>query len=125
MPILKRPPTVRILRVRHRADAPPRPLGCRWCGHPPYAHDDRHALHGRPHRWEHPTSRQMAARMAVRRRLGLCGTLPAAAPTRPLRVAPPAGPRLPRPVAVVPPGRGRSPDTPARSRREPYRMVSA
>ncbi len=124
MPILKRPPAVRILRIRHGADTPPRPLGCRWCGHPPYAHDDQAALPGRPHSWTHPTNRQMAARLTLQRRLGLCGAFPSAPPSRPLRVAPPAGVRIGRPGAAAP-GRGRSPDTPARSRREPYRMVSA
>ncbi|MEU9831528.1 hypothetical protein AB0D67_08295 [Streptosporangium sp. NPDC048047] len=63
---------LRIIRVRWHAEQPPTPLGCRWCGHPPYAHD----THGLPHRpghlWEQPTPAQVRARMTARRRLGLC-----------------------------------------------------
>jgi hypothetical protein len=113
----------RVLRIRHAADAPPAPMGCRWCGHAVYAHDDAGALPGRPHRWEHPTSRQMAARIAVRRRLGLCGIFPPAAPTRPSRVHPPA--RMGRQATAAAPGRGRSPDTPPRSRRQASRSGAA
>jgi hypothetical protein len=111
-------PKPRVIRIRHGADRPPRPMGCRWCGFSPYEHDDHGALPGRPHRWEHPTSRQMAARMAVRRRLGLCGTFPP--PTRPLTIHPPA--RMGRQAAAAP-GRGRSPDT--RSRRQASRRGAA
>ncbi|MEU8201562.1 hypothetical protein [Streptosporangium sp. NPDC049046] len=30
---------IKIIRVRWHAERPPSPLGCRWCGHPPYAHN--------------------------------------------------------------------------------------
>ncbi|GGK74873.1 hypothetical protein Sme01_34490 [Sphaerisporangium melleum] len=75
-------PTPRLVRIRHGADAPPKPLGCRWCGHPPYAHDAQSLPHRRRHEWEHPTNAQMRARLDARRRLGLCGT-PPASPARP------------------------------------------
>lgn len=63
---------VRIIRVRWHAEQPPTPLGCRWCGHPPYAHDTAGLPHRPGHLWEQPTSVQVRARMTARRRLGLC-----------------------------------------------------
>ncbi|WP_406311727.1 hypothetical protein OHA77_23850 [Streptosporangium sp. NBC_01639] len=62
----------RITRVRWHAEQPPTPLGCRWCGHPPYAHDAATLPHRPGHQWEQPTNPQVRARMAVRRHLGLC-----------------------------------------------------
>ncbi|MEV6982427.1 hypothetical protein AB0M95_14360 [Sphaerisporangium sp. NPDC051017] len=72
------------------------PLGCRWCGHPAYAHDASSLPHRRHHQWEQPTPAQMRARLDARRRLGLGGSLPVAAPVRPLRLHPPAVAHLPR-----------------------------
>ncbi|GAA2850770.1 hypothetical protein GCM10010517_08290 [Streptosporangium fragile] len=116
----------RVIRVRWGADAPPLPLGCRWCGHAPYAHEARSLPHRRDHLWEQPTPRQVCARMAARRRLGLCGPVSAAAPARPVKahpaVVPQARPgRHARPMTAAAPGRGRSPDTFPPRRREPYR----
>lgn len=118
---------IRTIRVRWGADAPPLPLGCRWCGHAPYAHEAHSLPHRRDHLWEQPTPRQVCARMAARRRLGLCGPMPAAVPVRPLRVRPPAvAPLRPgrhaRPVpAAVAHGRVRPPEVVSLPRREPYR----
>ncbi|WP_326644073.1 hypothetical protein OG884_09185 [Streptosporangium sp. NBC_01755] len=120
---------VRAIRIRWNADSPPLPLGCRWCGHAPYAHEARSLPHRRDHLWEQPTSQQVCARMAARRLLGLGGRLPVTAPSRPLKVHPPAAPsqvrpgRHARPVAVIDAyGGGRSPDTTSPPwRREPYR----
>ncbi|MEU9888686.1 hypothetical protein [Sphaerisporangium sp. NPDC051011] len=121
----------RLIRVRHRADAPPRPLGCRWCGHPPYDHDASTLPHRRHHQWEHPTTAQMRARLDARRRLGLGGSFPVW-PSRPARVHPAvAAQRIAalheRPVAAAAAsGRGRAPDTPPWSdRRTPYRRGAA
>ncbi|WP_181871270.1 hypothetical protein [Sphaerisporangium album] len=126
---------IRAVRVRWSADAPPLPLGCRWCGHAPYAHDSASLPHRRHHEWEQPTAAQMRARLSARRRLGLCATPYAAAPSRPLEVHPPAAAPRPgrlherpvtaphgRPVASpLPAGRGRAPDTaPSGNRRTPY-----
>lgn len=117
----------RLIRVRHHADTPPKPLGCRWCGHPPYAHDAKTLPHRRHHQWEHPTTAQMRARLDARKRLGLYGPIPAAAPARPVKVHPPAvAPRLgrhPGPTApATPRGLGRAPDTPPSvGTRQPYR----
>lgn len=109
------PSTPRCIRVRHRADAPPLPLGCRWCGHPPYAHDAASLPHRALHLYEPPTRTQMDARMRTRRRLGLCRTFPAA-PSRPLNVHPPVISPRPgrhaRPAAAAAHGLGRAPDTP-------------
>ncbi|WP_326825438.1 hypothetical protein [Streptosporangium sp. NBC_01756] len=65
--------------------------------------------------------------MAARRRLGLCGPMPAAVPVRPLRVRPPAAAplRSGRHAQVVPAavahGRVRPPEVVSLPRREPYR----
>ncbi|WP_433351712.1 hypothetical protein ACQP25_01730 [Microtetraspora malaysiensis] len=83
--------TVRRTRVRHQANRPPLPLGCRRCGHPPYAHQPDSLGHA-PHRlYEQPTVAQMRRRGEVRRRLGQC-RLPAPAQPRHAR---PARPMLP------------------------------
>ncbi|WP_424528525.1 hypothetical protein ACOZ38_02500 [Sphaerisporangium viridialbum] len=118
----------RAIRIRWQADRPPLPLGCRWCGHAPYAHDASSLPHRRHHQWEQPTVAQVHARLATRRRLGLCASFPAAAPTRPLKVHPPATPgRHARTGdAPVSHGRGRAPDTPPLiGGREPYRLGAA
>ncbi|GII81520.1 hypothetical protein Sru01_65020 [Sphaerisporangium rufum] len=88
------------------------PLGCRWCGHPPYAHDAASLPHSPHHAYEPPTRAQADARMRARRRLGL-NRFPA--PTRPARVHQPVlGPAHParptrsaRPAVAYPGGRGR------------------
>ncbi|RCG31363.1 hypothetical protein DQ384_11685 [Sphaerisporangium album] len=112
-------------RIRWGADAPPLPLGCRWCGHPPYAHDASSLPHRRHHQWEQPTPAQMRARLDARRRLGLGASLPAAAPVRPLKLQPPVAPRpgrhaRPLPVTTSSGGR-RSPDRVTPDPRGPYR----
>ncbi|MBB4937859.1 hypothetical protein FHR32_002164 [Streptosporangium album] len=140
----------RIIRVRWHAEQPPAPLGCRWCGHPPYAHDAATLPHRPGHLWDQPTSAQVHARMAARRRLGLCGpplpntprsmphttpsntprTAPDTVTARPLRVHHPAPPpagrhRHPRPAVAtaVPYGRESPPGArPPYGRREPYRV---
>ncbi|GII87030.1 hypothetical protein Ssi03_50200 [Sphaerisporangium siamense] len=116
-------PTPRVIRIRHRADTPPKPLGCRWCGHPPYAHEAASLPHRRVHHWEQPTPAQVRARMASRRRLGLCASFPAG-PARPAAVHPPAGTRSVRPGRLVEAaayGRGRAPDIPGSgNRRVPH-----
>ncbi|MEU8265838.1 hypothetical protein AB0B89_01620 [Sphaerisporangium sp. NPDC049002] len=97
----------RTIRVRHHA--PPRPLGCRWCGHPPYAHDAGSLPH-RHHQWEHPTNAQMRARLDARRHLALSGSFPAPPASRPPeRVRPAVRPQPPA-CASTPPGRRRTPD---------------
>lgn len=50
------------------ADAPPLPMGCAACGHPPYAH----RCPGRPadHDYVQPDGRLMAMRLAARHRGG-------------------------------------------------------
>ncbi|GAA3443946.1 hypothetical protein [Planomonospora venezuelensis] len=120
---------VRAIRVRWRADAPPLPLGCRWCGHAPYSHEARSLPHRRDHLWEQPTPAQVHARTTARRRLGLGGPVPPAAPRCPLEVRPPAVPEArpgfrarPVPAAAVH-GRGRSPDGVSPPSREPYRRA--
>lgn len=122
---------IRAIRIRWGAEKPPLPLGCRWCGHAPYAHDAHALPHRRDHQWEQPTPRQVCARMATRRRLGLCGPMPAAVPSRPLKTHPPTtAPQLrssrhTRPTTVAP-GRGHSPDAFPPRRHDPYRReVSA
>jgi hypothetical protein len=102
----------RAIRVRWHAGHPPKPLGCRWCGHPPYAHAADSLPHRRSHRWEQPTSAQFSARMACRQRLGLHQQL-LAGPARPAAVHPPAGhrPLIPGRVAEnAPRSRSRAPD---------------
>lgn len=79
----------RPIRIRWHANRPPMPLGCRWCGHPPYAHEAASLPHRAHHHWEQPTPTQVHARMTTRRRLSLSGH-PAAHPThRPLIPPPP------------------------------------
>ncbi|MFF3443230.1 hypothetical protein [Streptosporangium sp. NPDC002721] len=105
--------TVRIVRIRWHAEQPPSPLGCRWCGHPPYAHDAASLPHRPGHLWEQPTPVQVRTRMTARRRLGLCGRLPSAVP--PVQTAPTApnpfttvtARPTSRPFAGSPAGRGR------------------
>ncbi|MGI5493768.1 hypothetical protein [Microtetraspora malaysiensis] len=70
--------------IRHRADRPPLPLGCRRCGHPPYAHQAAALPHAPHHLYEQPTVSQMRRRGEVRRRLGQC-RLPAPAHPRHVR----------------------------------------
>ncbi|MFI6458527.1 hypothetical protein ACIBF6_44150 [Streptosporangium amethystogenes] len=114
---------VKAIRIRWKAEAPPLPLGCRWCGHAPYSHDASTLPHRRDHHWEQPTPRQVCARMATRRRLGLCGPLPA--PARPLKTHPSTTETRPgrhaRPATPPVHGRGRAPDISSR-RYEPHRQ---
>lgn len=119
----------RTIRVRWRADAPPLPLGCRWCGHAPYAHEAYSLPRRRDHLWEQPTPRQVQSRMTARRRLGMCGPLPATA-SRPSKVQPPVVSahvrpgRHARPVPIpVTHDRGHSQDTflPRQHDRRPWR----
>jgi hypothetical protein len=124
---------VRIIQVRWHAEQPPSPLGCRWCGHPPYAHDAASLPHRRDHLWDQPTPAQVRTRMAARRRLGLCGRpLPAVPdivtvrPPKPHQptVSPGSRGRRSRPAvaAAVPYGRESPPGVRSPSgRREPYR----
>lgn len=97
----------RSMRVRWHANRPPMPLGCRWCGHPPYAHEAASLPHRAHHDWEQPTPKQVHARMTARRRLGLCNRPPVPTPVRPL--LPPASPAVPPAFPVLPvlPGRHR------------------
>ncbi|WP_436760963.1 hypothetical protein [Streptosporangium sp. V21-05] len=102
--------TPKIIRVRWHAEQPPSPLGCRWCGHPPYAHDAASLPHRPGHLWEQPTPAQVRTRMMARRRLGLCGRLPSAVP--PALTVPNASTTViarptSRPFAGSPTGRGR------------------
>ncbi|WP_197048481.1 hypothetical protein [Streptosporangium roseum] len=102
----------RPIRVRWSADQPPMPLGCRWCGHPPYAHEAASLPHRAHHDWQQPTSAQVHARMTVRRRLGLCGRPPVTTPPRP----------LPRPeYPAVSPGRHRRQEQAVAATAAPYR----
>ncbi|MFI6450038.1 hypothetical protein ACIBF6_00640 [Streptosporangium amethystogenes] len=89
----------RPIRVRWHADRPPMPLGCRWCGHPPYAHEAASLPHRAHHHWGQPTPAQVHARMTTRRRLNLSGHPPT--PHRPL-VPPPPTTRPGRPPATFP-----------------------
>ncbi|MGS2645449.1 hypothetical protein [Streptosporangium sp. G12] len=119
--------TLKIIRVRWHAEQPPSPLGCRWCGHPPYAHDAASLPHRPGHLWEQPTPAQVRTRMTARRRLGLCGRLPSAVPAaHPVPAAPnpsitvaarPTG----RPFAGSPSGRGRH-ARPAAMAAPPYKQ---
>ncbi|WP_424533209.1 hypothetical protein ACOZ38_22825 [Sphaerisporangium viridialbum] len=119
----------RAIRIRWHADHPPLPLGYRWCGHAPYAHNASSLPHRRHHQWKQPTAAQMRARLDARRHLGLCDRLPAAAPARPLRLHPPAPASRPgqhaRPVSPAQHSRGRYPDKPSPGRREPYPREAA
>lgn len=121
----------RPIRVRWHANRPPMPLGCRWCGHPPYAHEAASLPHRAHHHWEQPTSAQVHARMAVRRRLNLSGrpipgpTAPVAFPTRPPEVFPGRHRRPEQAVttAAVPYRRGRPPTPrPPSGKHTPYRQ---
>ncbi|WP_343969077.1 hypothetical protein, partial [Streptosporangium amethystogenes] len=94
--------TPKIIRIRWHAEQPPTPLGCRWCGHPPYAHDAASLPHRPTHLWEQPTPAQVRARMTARRRLGLCGRLPAPAMSTTMAPRPTS-----RSLAGSPTGRGR------------------
>lgn len=105
----------RPIRVRWHANRPPMPLGCRWCGHPPYAHEAASLPHRAHHHWEQPTPAQVHARMSVRRRLNLSGRPPVATPIRPTPTDFPA--RSPE----VSPGRHRRPDQPVATTSVPYR----
>ncbi|MFI6800335.1 hypothetical protein [Streptosporangium canum] len=141
---------LRTIRVRWSADQPPMPLGCRWCGHPPYAHEAASLPHRAHHDWQQPTSAQVHARMTVRRRLGLCGRPPMTTPPRPLlrpehpavspgrhrrqeqavAVAATAAPYRPgRPPGTRIPSEGHEPyrngRAPHRNGREPYRNSGA
>ncbi|MGW2196880.1 hypothetical protein ACWCSH_31695 [Streptosporangium sp. NPDC001682] len=116
--------TPKIIRVRWHAEQPPTPLGCRWCGHPPYAHDAASLPHRPGHLWEQPTPAQVRTRMTARRRLGLCGRLPAppvptTVPPRPTNRSPISRGRHSRPAA--PPYGRESPPGLRPGRREAYR----
>ncbi|WP_344967492.1 hypothetical protein [Streptosporangium fragile] len=126
--------------MRWHANRPPMPLGCRWCGHPPYAHEAASLPHRAHHDWEQPTPAQVHARTAARRRLGLCDRPPVPTPVRPL--LPPVSPAVspgrhrrqehPDPATAVPYRRGGPPGARIPSggrephrRREPYREGTA
>lgn len=74
---------IRLVRMRFDADRPPTPLGCRWCGHSPYAHDDRCLPHRPRHDYDRPTHAQFRARLAEWWRLGFARRMPSAAPVGP------------------------------------------
>ncbi|WP_329086648.1 hypothetical protein [Streptosporangium sp. NBC_01469] len=93
--------TPKIIRVRWHAEQPPSPLGCRWCGHPPYAHDAASLPHRPGHLWEQPTPAQVRTRMTARRHLGLCGRLPSAVPPAPPVPPAPTVPTPPNPFTIV------------------------
>ncbi|MBP2704615.1 hypothetical protein JOL79_12400 [Microbispora sp. RL4-1S] len=118
--------TIRRTYVRHHTARPPLPLGCRWCGHPPYAHE-ADSVPSRPrHVYEPPTTVQMRRRGEVRRRLGLTGRFPVPEPARCVR--PPMSPMLPIEAAAARAVRavraaGRPPAPPP-GRREPYSAQS-
>ncbi|MEV4747919.1 hypothetical protein AB0K21_16205 [Streptosporangium sp. NPDC049248] len=111
--------------MRWHTDRPPMPLGCRWCGHPPYAHEAASLPHRAHHHWEQPTPAQVHARMTIRRRLDLSGRPPV---TTPIRAIP--GPTVPGPTAPaafpawsseVSPGRHRRPEQAVTTAAVPYR----
>ncbi len=115
----------RPIRVRWHANRPPMPLGCRWCGHPPYAHEAASLPHRAHHHWEQPTTAQVHARMSVRRRLSLSSRPPV---TTPVRTIP--GSTVPGPTASVAfpvrppegfPGRHRRPEQAVATAAVPYR----
>ncbi|WP_433366680.1 hypothetical protein [Streptosporangium sp. CA-115845] len=118
---------VRVIRMRFSGDRPPTPLGCRWCGHSPYAHDDRCLPHRQAHAYERPTPAQFRARLAEWWRLGFAGRLSASASLRPLgETRPERHGRHARPTepvaagSLAPYGRGRPPDDLALSGRRAY-----
>jgi hypothetical protein len=116
---------IRAIRIRWHAGHPPKPLGCRWCGHPPYDHDASSLPHRRAHQWEQPTSAQFSARMTCRRRLGLQAPYPTG-PVRPAAVRPAAAHRPLGPSRLAEGttyGRGRAPDTPATVHRRPLSVA--
>lgn len=102
----------RPIRVRWHANRPPMPLGCRWCGHPPYAHEAASLPHRAHHHWEQPTPAQVHARMSVRRRLNLSGR-PIPGPMTPVAFSA----RSPE----VSPGRHRRPEQAVATVAGPYR----
>lgn len=111
---------IKVIRMRFSGDRPPAPLGCRWCGHSPYAHDDRCLPHRQAHAYERPTPAQFRARLAEWWRLGFAGRLSASASVRPpgeTQAAPGQG-RHVRPAesgSLSSYGRGRPPDGRRRS----------
>ncbi|MFF5108326.1 hypothetical protein [Streptosporangium sp. NPDC000509] len=110
----------RPIRVRWHADRPPMPLGCRWCGHPPYAHEAASLPHRARHHWEQPTPAQVYARMTVRRRLNLSSRPPVSTPIRTIP-NPTASAALPARSVAVSPGRHRRPEQPGVTAPVPYR----
>lgn len=110
--------TARRSHVRHTAARPPLPLGCRWCGHPPYAHQASSLARDPHHLYEPPTTAQMRRRADVRRRLGLASRFPVPAPARCVR--PTVAPMLPIEAAAARAVRGGRPSAPPPGRREPY-----
>ena len=54
-------------KIRHRADNPPTPDGCRWCGYDQYGHCQRWVPGRGFHGWTAPTDAQRLARMRARR----------------------------------------------------------
>ncbi|MEV6983130.1 hypothetical protein AB0M95_17970 [Sphaerisporangium sp. NPDC051017] len=126
---------IRVIRMRWHADQPPMPLGCRWCGHSPYAHQAASLPHRPDHEWEQPTPAQVDARMRARRRLGLSRPLPTATPVRPwLRPDPHEPvpdrhrrheqPALPY-TTVAPYRRGRPPGVRTSSGEHPHQPMAA
>lgn len=119
---------IRVIRMRFSGDRPPAPLGCRWCGHSPYAHDDRCLPHRQAHAYERPTPAQFRARLAEWWRLGFAGRLSASAEVRPPGETRPFSghgrhARLVEPVvagSLASYGRGRPPDDLALSGRRAY-----
>ncbi|MFF3671662.1 hypothetical protein [Microtetraspora malaysiensis] len=123
--------TTRRTHVRHSAYRPPLPLGCRRCGHPPYAHQAAALPHAPHHLYEAPTIAQMRRRGEVRRRLGQC-RLPLPTPPRnvrprpllPIEAAAAAAVRdAHRSAPAAPPGRCQ-PGTPMPVGRRPSRKVA-
>ncbi|MEV4748282.1 hypothetical protein AB0K21_18070 [Streptosporangium sp. NPDC049248] len=103
---------IRVIRMRFSGDRPPAPLGCRWCGHSPYAHDDRCLPHRQAHGYERPTPAQFRARLAEWWRLGFAGRLSGSASVRPpgeMRAAPGQA-RPAESGSLSSYGRGRPPD---------------
>jgi len=107
---------IKIIRVRWHAERPPSPLGCRWCGHPPYAHDAASLPHRPGHLWEQPTPTQVRTRMNARRRLGLCGRPPAPSAPATATPRPPSHPLTSSPAIR---GRHARPATPPYGRESP------
>jgi hypothetical protein len=55
-----------VTTIRHTADSPPQPLGCRWCGFGEREHAQRWIPSRGFHSWEQPTRAQVEARMRVK-----------------------------------------------------------